>query len=181
MKQAFVITVVALVCGVEPEQIDDRPIPARNEVVMKPESAITAKTSVGTMVITAGKGLKRSYTWDGATRSVGMLPRNERWYGSLGLYYPGPGDHWEEHKGITRGVLSEGQMHFKTEAEAVAWLRTLTFEPHVWRNDGLVVGWGKTMLRRQLSVSIWQIYIGGKKPITLPDSQDEAIIVKERD
>ena len=139
-------------------------------------SSIKATTTAGTIVIEAGKGLHRSYTWDGATRSVELEPRNKRWYGSLGAYYPGPGEHWKDNKGITRGVLEEGQQHFKTEAEAREWIRTQAgYYPVVYRNDGLLVAFGKVLERKQLNVEVWQIFIGGKKPKELKGSEDEKL------
>ncbi len=76
----------------------DPPVPVVNEVVMPPNAKIEATTKDGNIVIKSGKGLKRYYTWDGATRSVVMWPRPSRWYGSLGMYYPGPGFHWMDIK-----------------------------------------------------------------------------------
>jgi hypothetical protein len=149
----------------------------KNETVMSAGMRIQATTPIGVMVITAVDELTRSYTWEGATRSVEMWPRAERWYGSLGLYYPGPGDHWKEHKGITRGVTEEGQQHFQSAAEALKWIRSRTWMPYVYRDDGLVVGWHKTLPRKQLDVEVWQILIHGKKPTRLPGSQNEKIVV----
>ena len=154
----------------------------QNEIVMSPGMIITASTPTGVISIRAGEGLTRYYTWEGATRSVEMDSRGERWYGSLGLYYPGPGDHWKEHSGITRGVLEEGQQHFKTPQEALLWLRERSQEwtppfPYVYTSNGLVVGWSKTLPRRQLNVEVWQIYIDGKKPLMLPGSQNQNIHV----
>jgi hypothetical protein len=153
------------------------PVPKGTEVAMTNGMRITAHTPSGTIAITAGPGRKRSYTWEGATRSVVMDARSERWYGSLGLYYPGPGDHWKPHQGITRGVVDEGQQHFKTIAEAMRWIREHRYLPLVYRNDGLAVGWSKTPERQQLNVEVWQIYVGGKKPHRLPGAQDGAIRV----
>lgn len=185
MKQLFVaVGTVLLFAGLRsPSQVfagevGDGPVPARNEIVMTPGMRITATTPVGTITITSGKGLKRCYTWEGATRCVEMEPRRERWYGSLGLYFPGPGSHWKEHNGITRGVVEEGQQHFKTTDEALAWLRDRKYMPLVYRSDGLVVGWGKTPAREQLNVEVWQIYVGGRKPKNLPGSQDDKIVVE---
>jgi len=31
------------------------------------------------------------------------------------------------------------------------------FMPFVYRSDGLMVGWGKNLARKQLSVEVWQI------------------------
>ncbi len=131
------------------------------------------------MTVTAGKGLKRSYTWEGETRSVEMWPRRERWYGSLGLYFPGPGNHWKPHNGIARGVVEEGQQHFKTVDEALKWIAEQKWWPLVYRSDGLLVGWGKNLSRQQLNVDVWQIVIDGKKPTKLPGSHDDKIIVDE--
>ena len=170
--------VVGLSFPVAADEVGDSPVPARNEVVMSPGMKITATTPVGKITITAGKGLKRSYTWEGATRSVEMTPRDERWYGSLGLYFPGPGEHWKEHKGITRGVVEEGQQHFKTAQQARQWLAGRKYMPYVYRGDGLVVGWQKVPARKQLNVEVWQIFINGKKPARLPGSSDDKIVVE---
>ena len=159
----------------EPEA-GDGPIPAGTEVVMAPGSSITAETATGTITITAGKGLLRSYTWEGATRSVEMGARKVRWYGSLGLAFPGPGDHWKEHNGITRGVLEEGQMRFASLAAAMKWINDRSKgTPLVYRNDGLLIAFGKNLPRKQLNVEVWQIYINGQKPTTLAGSQDAKI------
>jgi hypothetical protein len=153
-------------------------VPAKNEIVMTPGMKITATTPTGTITVSAGAGLHRSYTWEGKTRSVKMIPREERWYGSLGIYFPGEGEHWKEHNGITRAVTEEGQQHFKTEAEALKWLEgQKKWLPLVYRSDGLVVGWRKYPARKQLTVDVWQIYIDGKKPAKLPGSQDDKIKV----
>ena len=50
--------------------------------------------------------------------------------------------------------------------------------PFVYRSDGLMVGWGKNLARKQLSVEVWQILIDGKKPKSLPGSEDEKIVVE---
>lgn len=155
------------------DEVGDAPIPAENEVVMSPGMKITAETPKGKITITAGKGLKRSYTWEGATRSVEMWPRAKRWYGSLGLYYPGPGEHWKEHKGITRAVVAEGQQHFKSVEEFRKWLADRNWIPLVYSDDGLVVGWKAA--DNTLHVEVWQIYINGMKPVKLDGSQNDKV------
>jgi len=153
--------------------------PPKNETVMSAGMRIEATTPVGTIAVTAVDELTRGYTWEGATRSVEMTPRAERWYGSLGLYYPGPGEHWQMHKGISRAVTEEGQQHFKSADEALAWIRGRTYMPYVYRDDGLVVGWSKVLPRRQLSVEVWQILVEGKKPAHLLGSQNDKIAVTQ--
>jgi hypothetical protein len=153
-------------------------LPAGCEVVMSPGMRITATTLVGTIAITAVDELTRSYTWDGATRAVEMSPRAARWYGSLGLFNPGAGEHWRDHHGITRCVTEEAQQHFKTVEDALNWIKERNWQPFVYRDDGLMVGWRKNLPRKQLSVEVWQILIDGKKPKRLPGSQDVKIVVE---
>jgi ankyrin repeat protein len=74
-------------------------------------------------------------------------------------------------------VTEEGQQHFKSVNEAMEFLRTRAWMPYVYRDDGLVVGWGKTLARKQLNVDVWQIFVNGQKPTQLPGSQNEKIIV----
>ena len=150
---------------------------AKTEFAMRPGETITATTPSGTIQVRADDWLRRSYTWDGATRSAVMWPRHERWYGSLGVYYPGPGRHWKEHHGITRGVLQEGQHHFDSVEAAMEWIGKQTWMPAVYRNDGLMVAWGKVPDREQLNVDVWQIMVNGEKPTTLPGATDSAIRV----
>jgi hypothetical protein len=146
------------------------------ELVMCPGSQLKATTTTGTIRISAGAGLKRTYEWDGAARSVVLIPREKRWLGSLGAYYPGPGDHWKPHEGITRGVVEEGQQHFIFTSSAMRWLHLQKgYYPTVYRDDGLVVSYGKVLLRRQLNVEVWQIFIRGKKPTKLAGSNNLAI------
>lgn len=156
------------------------PIPQGTEIAMPDGMILEADTPVGNMKIEAGPDLKRSYTWEGATRSVIMYPRGERWYGSKGLYYPGPGNHWEEHNGIQRGVLQEGQQNFKSVEEAMGWLKERTFMKYVYTKTGLVIGWSKTLERQQLNVEVWQITINGKPPASLPGADDSKIKIIRR-
>jgi hypothetical protein len=176
---------LGLVASFEAE--GDSPVPAKTEVAMKPHSRITATTPSGTIIITSGAGLKRSYTWAGATRYVEMGPRTERWYGSMGIYWPGPGNHWKDHEGISRGVLEEGQQHFQTLSEAQKWIaerKSMTYfgrpyMQYVWRDDGLMVGWDKAPERKQLNVEVWQLIIDGEKPTSLPGSDNAKILVEQ--
>lgn len=178
MREAMLLVLLTTVSLSFPmAQTNMKSVPPKNEIVMPPGMTITAVTSAGAMKITAVDHLTRSYTWEGATRSVEMIPRGKRWYGSMGLYFPGPGDHWDVHNGITRGVLEEGQQHFKSQKEALDWIRARNWIPCVYRDDGLFVGWGKTLPRRQLNVEVWQFFVDGKKPTRLPGSHNDKITV----
>lgn len=169
------------------EEGRDDPVPPGTELVMTPGMKITATTPDGTITITAGTGLKRSYTWDGATRSVNMWPITEKEYGK-GIYFPGPGYHWKEHHGISRAVVGEEWLRFDTRKEAEEWIKTKKSvagdyvgppSHYVYRNDGLLIHWGKTPQRKQLSVDVYQIFIAGKKPQELSGADDKKVIVEQ--
>ena len=149
--------------------------PQSNELVISNGIEIRAKTTNGEIQVKAGKGLIRNYTWEGATRTADLWPRKSRWYGSYGAYFPGPGLHWKEHKGIKRGVVEEGQQNFNTLEEAIAWLKLPYYSDCVYRDDGLVVCFSKNTRRYQINVSVWQIFIEGSKPYIPPESAGDRI------
>ncbi|MBZ0188395.1 MAG: hypothetical protein K8F91_19260 [Candidatus Obscuribacterales bacterium] len=148
---------------------------------MTPGMQITAWTSNGPITVTAVDDLRRIYCWDGASRSVELIPRELRWNGSLGIYFPGPGNHWSEHNGIARCVVEEGQQHFSSQDEALKWLQKMCKRkmPIVYTGDGLVVRWTKILPRKQLSVDVFQLYVNGKKPSALPGSTDDSITITQ--
>ena len=155
------------------------------EIVMTEGMKITATNAVGTITITAGKGFERSYTWDGDTRTAVLSPRQKRWAGKFGVYSKGKAN-WKEHNRITRGVLEEAQLHFKSSEEALLFLNDKFRKPYIVYNDeGLVVKW-ETAINptpgpgSALLVDVFQIYINGEKPNKLTGSQNDKIkIVQE--
>ena len=159
------------------------PVDAKSpEVVMTEGMEITAKTANGEVRVRAGSNFERFYTWDGETRSAKLWPRKHRWYGSLGIYYPGPGEHWKSNKGITRGVLDEGVLWFKTVDDAVNWIKRArsTGVDYVFTNDGLLIGFGKVPARKQVNIDVWQVMVAGEKPHSLPGSRNELMSVSNK-
>jgi hypothetical protein len=154
------------------------------EIVMSQGMEIVARNSLGTIKITAGKGLERSYTWEGGTRSVVMKARKEHWGGKLGIYFPGEGQHWTEHNGVTRAVLEEAERHFHSFEEIITFLNDSTRQQYtVYRDDGLVVTWHKEIgsppgKGGTLLVNVWQLLLDGKKPTAIAGSQNENITVR---
>lgn len=148
---------------------------AGKEMVMTPGMTISATNLNGTIGIKAGEGLERSYFWDNKQITVKMLPRNERWLGSLGAYSPGGGID-------VHAVVEEGQQHFCCEKEALEWLS--------WRNEvldwiytheGLVIGYrsAKNPIENRffLHVYVWQFFINGQMPKNLPGAKTNRIAV----
>ncbi|MEP6662837.1 MAG: hypothetical protein ABJC04_04135, partial [Verrucomicrobiota bacterium] len=163
-----------LVSGCAPSH-SDKPY-SFTELVMFPGDTITAETPTGTITIKADDELSRTYTWEGSSRSAKLWPRKERWYGSLGAYYPGPGEHWRKNHSITRGVLEEGQQHFESLDAALEWIGKPWHQSvAIYRDDGLFVLFGKIPQRYQINVDVFQIFIKDQKPKSLPGSQNNKI------
>jgi hypothetical protein len=135
------------------------------------------QTERGPVIIHATERYRRTYYWGHCHGSVDLEPRNLRWHGSLGIYFPGTGFHWRECEGVARAVVEEGQQHFETVEGAMQWLAAKArWMPYVYRNDGLTVGWHTVLPdRKQLNVEVWQILVGGQKPTALPDASDSSI------
>jgi hypothetical protein len=145
--------------------------------VVPPGKDKVVQTPAGPIALRATEWYPRTYYWGRCKGTVDLEPRNQRWHGSLGAYSPGSGFHWRECEGVARAVVEEGQQHFATVEEAVAWLKKKSeWMPYVYRNDGLAVGW-RTVIpyRKQLNVDVWQILIGNQKPTRLPGADDGAI------
>lgn len=94
----------------------------------------------------------------------------------MGAYYPGSGEHWKDHNGITRGVLQEGQQHFRSEEALLKWLaRQKKWYPTVFTHSGWVVSFSKVPERRQINVEVWRITLNGKPPRRIEDADDSKV------
>jgi ankyrin repeat protein len=153
-------------------------LPDDDALVMSPRMRITAKTSVGTIAITAVDQQTRSYSWDAETFAVERLPAKVRFFGEDGLYYKGPGEHWRGQHGVTQCLTTEANKLFITLEDAMAWIKEPERATFVYRGDGLMVGWSKAADPKRLTVEVWQILIDGKKPNQLAGSQDDKVVVE---
>jgi hypothetical protein len=160
------------------------------ELVLRDYARLEVDTPVGKVSVVAGKGLERSYEWDGCSLSASMFVRRSRWYGSLGAYDPagrmGPADALRDKlracKGISRTVVEEGQIHFDDEQAAEAWIkRYSTISPTVWTNDGLLAQWRIVPSRDQFSFNLWLICVQGRSPKKLAGATNEAIKLLHKD
>lgn len=147
------------------------------EYVLTDGMVITAATPEGPVRIAGKKGTKRLYSGDGWSKTRHLDPRDIRWYGSLGLYDAAPS--FSPHG---RLLVEEGRLFFESTRDAVRYLRKSDV-PHVYNNHGLAVGlkvakWPvKKRMEPVRTVEVWQIYIKGKKPTSLPGARDDAISV----
>jgi hypothetical protein len=94
-----------------------------------------------------------------------------------------PASEWYHSTGacedITRPVIQEGQIHFKTQILAESWLESYNPLPEttVWTNDGLVVRFGLEPRRYQLNVDVVRICVDGQPPKALTGARDGSIRV----
>ncbi|MEO6848461.1 MAG: hypothetical protein ABI254_14500 [Chthoniobacterales bacterium] len=145
---------------------------APKEIVLKPGESVSATNKHGTMTVTNISTLRRKYAWDHTVKTISLIPRDKRWYGSLGMY--SPGDQYFGIGGI-RIVAEEGEQHFKSVDDFLKWRSEGWQISMVYNNSGLGMVWSTTPSRNQVNVDVWQILIAGKIPKHLPGAQNSAI------
>ena len=130
-------------------------VPADDELVMSPGMRITAKTSVGTIAITAVDEQTRSYTWEGATRAVGTVCPQPRGSSPKTLY-------------TTRARASIGA--------AITASRTASQRKATSFSARLKMRWpgSRSLSERPLSTAATDSWSGGAKPPTPSGSQSRS-------
>jgi hypothetical protein len=154
-------------------------MPGKVEIVMCPGSTLRASQADETITITATALTERRYEINGMALNLDLVHRNERWNGSLGLYAPS-GD-----KNV-HAVTEEGFQYFYSQREFFQWLSGHNNRLHyIYTSNGLVLGWNfqdrpkgvNTGPEKALSVELWQIFIGDKRPTTLPGASDRKALL----
>ena len=146
--------------------------PAGRDTVMSPGMRITATNDHGTIAITAGDGLHRTYAWDGNSRSIELTPRRDPHDGLWGAYSTG-----EEPRsgGETAIVARESVLRVPREWEFTERLAREPDKRWVYTHDGLVVGFRRAPQRNAVEVDVFQLLIGGRRPQRLAGARDAAI------
>lgn len=148
------------------------------EAVMTEGMSILVYTQYGKLLIDAGKGAERNYTWDGETFKATLTPRRNRWYGALGLYHP---QLRPPHKNVAHMVAEEHQTHYNSAKEAIKYMNTYEGSEGIYRDDGIFVRFIKQTSEKGeifINILVAQIMINGEKPAELPGSQNKRIVVK---
>ncbi|MBE9536267.1 MAG: hypothetical protein IMF07_03720 [Proteobacteria bacterium] len=145
---------------------------AIREAVMSKDMSITFLSDFGLIEIIAGDKNKRTYIWDSKKVKVRLIPRKEIWYGKFGLYHPAVRP---PHKGVVHMVVEEAQLHYNSINDAI---KKLGINDYIYSKDGLLLFFKRTTSgdgKSFVDISVYQIYINGKKPSNLPGSQDSKI------
>ena len=140
------------------------PLYAQEDAVLKESDSVTIENGSGKLTVAAGRDLVRNFTWNGQTRSVTMLKRTQPWMGSKSIYFPGPGEHWADNDGVTRGVIEEGRREFESLAAFEKWLKHeyQSYLDMKFVGKGRIGGWAIVKERKQLDCVIWEVKVGGK-------------------
>ncbi len=153
------------------------------EIVLSDGMRICAKTNNDNLCISSIGKTKRIITWEGKRRPLDLVPRKQRWHGLLGLVSPKqPYNLWQDKDEIIRVIMEEAQINYTSIEKAVDGLE-FPGRPNgynvVYNDDGLLVIWHKSILPEQkvLDLMVFQILVNGKKPISLPGSQNDDITV----
>ena len=145
------------------------------ENVLSEGMKITAYTPSGKISMEGRKGVTRVFSGEKWSKTSNLIPRTTRWYGSLGLYDPAPSNSMHG-----RLIVDEGRQFFFNESEALRYLQSLSgyYGRLTYNNSGLVIAYkvidiaGGDPTR---SLTIWQIYIDGKKPSLMRGAVDKNI------
>jgi hypothetical protein len=144
------------------------------EAVLSPGQTVEATNRFGTVRISYVSPIKRKYEWDGKSRIVKMIARDEPFQGKLGLYEPA--DSWVFFSTKTRLVVEEAVRHFDTEEQIkTALIEGSAVMDWVYTSDGLVVGFGRTPTRRQINIDLFQFLLRGQKPSGLAGARPNQI------
>lgn len=145
------------------------------ENVLSEGMRITAYTPSGKISIEGGEGVTRVFAGENWSKTSNLTPRITRWYGSLGLYDPSPSDSMHG-----RFIVDEGRQFFSNESEALRYLQSLSgyYGRLTYNNSGLVIAYKVIDVegdRPTRSLTVWQIYINGKKPSSMRGAVDKNI------
>ncbi len=153
-----------------------RPSAQTNEVVMCPGGAIAVDIGRSSFSIKSTGLTAREVETSRYKIDIALIPRNERWYGSFGLYNADAGD------SHTHVVMEEGFQHFSSIDELQYWIDYERRQvPLEYTSDGLVVE-GRYQIRPSgvsegpesaMSISVWRLLINGERPVGLAGAHDE--------
>ncbi|RJS92320.1 SH3 domain-containing protein [Salinisphaera sp. Q1T1-3] len=151
-------------------------VPSSAHVVLKDGQQVVANTAAGKMKIEAGPGLRRVFDWDGLRRGAIVDPRASSFAGGKtnGLTYDGTPKVWDNANGITKLRYEEGERHFENMDDAMIWMQIRRLY-YTYNNQGVVLGWKRE--GNTLHTELWQFYVDGKKPTSMPDARDSSINV----
>lgn len=145
--------------------------------VLKPGETVEATNNNGKVRISYVTAEKRRYEWDGRSRVITMISREEPFDKKLGLYEPA--DSWGFEFWQERLVVQESVISFENLDQVYAFLRqSKDYMKWVYTDDGLVIGFGRTPARKQINIDLWQLLVREQKPEGLVGARPEDIVMR---
>lgn len=141
--------------------------------VLWPGQEIEARNALGGVRVSYVSPTRRKYEWKGHSRVIDETVRPEPFGGELGVYDPAGAWFFDPRK---RFVVRESIMDFADLASLHAFIyQSSRTEDWVYTPDGLMVGLGETPSRNQVSVSVHQLLVEGRRPRDLCGARPEQV------
>ncbi len=142
--------------------------------VLAPGQRLEATNKFGNVSVSYVSPTRRKVELDGVIRLLDTIPREEKFEGKLGIYNPGAVKFFSFNE--TRIVFEESTINFDNYEQIRAFLKqSRQVMDWVYTKDGLVMGFSRDSVRRQVNIDIWQILISGNKPVDIQGSRENSI------
>lgn len=153
---------------------EGKAIPDDVKPVLSSGKQVVAETAEGRIQIEAGPGSRRLFTWQCVRRGAVTKARSKPFAGAShkGLYFDGKPETWKEVGGIDKLRYEEGYKNFPNKDDALIWMKIRRLY-YTYNDEGLVIGWKRE--GDTLHVEVWQFTIGGQKPSSMPESENDHI------
>lgn len=126
------------------------------------------------LLIECKKPSKREITMDGSKRTVKVLERSSRWYGSYGVYTKSRWHMFDSVRLRPHLTYQEGMQHFCSLEEALIWIRQRKSYSAVYYNHkGILISVRHTKEKSLWDIELWQICIAGDVPENIPDAKGD--------
>ena len=172
LRNTFVAAVflTSLLAGCSRDEVQS------NEIVMCPGSSLFVEIAGSSFLIKSTGIFSRNVETGRLRQSIDLIPRNERWYGSFGLFNAEAGD------ANTHVVIEEGFQHFSSVDDLRNWIdyerRQIPLE---YTSDGLLVA-ARYQTRppgleggpdSAMNIKVWRLLINDTAPVGLPGAHNE--------
>lgn len=132
--------------------------------VLHEGQSIRVFTEELSLLISAESKLERRYQWGEQSIYV-RLKQSPDIHGNRTLIFEGA----DPAPGVAGALILEGSLYFKTEAEALDWLKSREIKLR-WTNNGYAAAW--EFKDGRLVVELWQVHINYTEPESLPEASD---------
>lgn len=149
--------------------------PLTREVVLCQGMKISVHdpASENELVIECKKASERELTINGSKRTVNVLNRFSRWYGSYGVYTKSRWHLFDSIRWRSHITYQEGIQHFCSLEEAMMWIKQIKSYATVYNNsEGILVSIRFVKEKNLWDIELWRICVGGSIPNLIADVKE---------